>query len=76
MAVINEDFKLIRNNRAKGFITDEEFINQWDEALREKGLSFGDDVFTVFGHIRSEYARKLHELVDDILDRQGWLADI
>lgn len=69
-----EEFRLIKNNLMCGFISYSEFISQWEDVLREHGMAFGDGIRRNLDEINKEYCAKLHELADEILDKQGWLA--
>lgn len=70
------NFKTISENYNMGFITPMEFVNQWDGELYNRQLSFNTALRQKIDAILEEANEKMADVVKEIAERQGFLANI
>lgn len=70
------NFKTISENYNMGFITPMEFVNQWGGELHNRQLSFNTALRQKIDAILEEANEKMADVVKEIAERQGFLANI
>ena len=70
------NFKTISENYNMGLITPMEFVNQWDGELYNRQLSFNTALRQKIDAILEEANEKMADVVKEIAERQGFLANI
>lgn len=70
------NFKTISENYNMGLITPMEFVNQWDDELYNRQLSFNTALRQKIDAILEEANEKMTDVVKEINERQYWLTNI
>ena len=70
------NFKLISQNYDMGLISAIDFVNQWDGELYYRQLSFDTALRQKIDAILEEANEKMADVVKEIAERQGFLANI